>query len=98
MSTKLFIGNLSFKVTDIELRDAFAAFDVVNAEIVRDKYTGNSRGFAFVELANQDNAIEAVRAMNGHDLAKRPLRVEIAKGNGPSGGGNNREHVQRFRD
>ncbi len=97
MSTKLFIGNLSFKVTDRELNDAFAPFGVIKAEIVRDKFTGQSRGFGFVEV---DEAEAAVRAMHGHDLQKRPLRVEISNGRGPGGGRDHggREHVERFRD
>lgn len=94
MSTKLFVGNLSFRVTERELNDAFAPFGVSKADIVRDKFTGNSRGFGFVEVEEPE---AAVRAMNGHELQKRPLRVEISNGKGP-GGGRDREHVERYRD
>ena len=75
MSTKLFVGNLAFKVSDRELSDAFAAHGVIKAEIVRDKFTGNSRGFGFVEV---EEAERAVKAMNGHELQGRPIRVEIS--------------------
>jgi RNA recognition motif-containing protein len=103
MSSKVFIGNLAFGVIDHELRDAFAQFGVVKAEIVRDKYNGNSRGFGFVELSDADAAARAVAEMQGFELRGRPIRCEIAKGKGPNGGGNagagiSREHVQRYRD
>jgi cold-inducible RNA-binding protein len=94
MSTKLFVGNLAFRVTERELNDAFAPFGVIKADIVRDKFTGNSRGFGFVEVEEPE---AAVKAMNGHDLQKRPIRVEISNGKGP-GGGRSGEHVERFRD
>jgi RNA recognition motif-containing protein len=99
MSNRVFVGNLAFKIEERELRDAFAAHGAIKAEVVRDKYTGNSRGFGFVEFADEKAAADAAAAMNGEDLGGRPVRVEIAKGKGPNGGnGRTREHIERFRD
>ncbi len=87
MSNRLFIGNLAFGVVEHELRDAFASFGVVKAEIVRDKYNGQSRGFGFVELPDAETAERAVEQMNGFELRGRPIRAELANGKGPNGGG-----------
>jgi RNA recognition motif-containing protein len=79
MGVRLFVGNLSFSLGDADLREAFAEIGgVEKAEIVRDRFDGRSRGFGFVEMRNEDDARLALRAMNGKDLAGRPLRVEAA--------------------
>lgn len=79
MGIRLFVGNLSFALDDGDLREAFGAVgDVERAEIVRDRFDGRSRGFGFVEMKNEEEAAVAVRAMNGKELAGRPLRVEAA--------------------
>ena len=79
MRVRLFVGNLSFSLGDGDLREAFAEVGgVERAEIVRDRFDGRSRGFGFVEMRNADDAAVAQRAMNGKELAGRPLRVEAA--------------------
>lgn len=79
MSARLFIGNLSFRLNDDELREAFAQVGTVErAEVVRDRFDGRSRGFGFVEMARAEDAAAAIEALNGTDLASRPMRVEAA--------------------
>ncbi|MHB8382571.1 MAG: RNA recognition motif domain-containing protein [Candidatus Binataceae bacterium] len=79
MSARLFIGNLSFRLGDDELREAFARVGVVErAEVVRDRFDGRSRGFGFVEMARTEDAAAAIEDLNGADLAGRPMRVEAA--------------------
>ncbi len=83
MKVRLFVGNLSFSLGDADLREAFAEIGAVERaeivrDIVRDRFDGRSRGFGFVEMKNEEEAAVAVRAMNGRELAGRPLRVEAA--------------------
>jgi RNA recognition motif-containing protein len=89
MAKKLYVGNLSFDATEDELRQAFGQYGTVNsAQIVMDRDTGRSRGFAFVEMA--DGADEAIAALNGAQLGGRTLTVNEAKpreDRGPRGGG-----------
>jgi RNA recognition motif-containing protein len=90
MAKKLYVGNLSFDATEDQLRQAFGQYGTVNsAQVVTDRDTGRSRGFAFVEMA--DGADEAIAAMNGAQLGGRTLTVNEAKpregGGGRSGGG-----------
>ena len=93
MSKKLYVGNLSFQTTEDELRQAFGQYGTVNsAQMVMDRETGRSRGFAFVEMA--DGADAAIQALNGAQLDGRTLTVNEAKpreerprGGGGGGGG-----------
>ncbi len=79
MSARLFVGNLSFRLSDEELREAFARVGAVErAEVVRDRFDGRSRGFGFVEMARAEDAAAAIADLNGADLAGRPMRVEAA--------------------
>src|SRR6185369_9131099 len=90
MSTKLFVGNLSFNVTENDLQDAFAAHGtVVEANLMMDRATGRSRGFAFVTMASAEEAQKAIDAMNGKELGGRALTVNVARPREerPSGGG-----------
>ncbi|HNG20936.1 MAG TPA: hypothetical protein PLI59_17250, partial [Candidatus Obscuribacter sp.] len=80
MNNKLFVGNLSFKVTETELQEVFAqAGEVVSVSIPTDKYTGKKRGFGFVEMASQEAAEEAIKALNGRALAGREMSVNLAR-------------------
>lgn len=93
MSTKLFVGNLDFKVTENDLQDAFAAYGtVVEANVVTDRTTGRPRGFAFVTMGSPEEAQKAIEAMNGKDLGGRALSVNIARPREerPGGGGGGR--------
>jgi RNA recognition motif-containing protein len=90
MSTKLFVGNLSFNTTENDLQDAFAAHgQVVEATLMMDRMTGRSRGFAFITYSTPDEAQKAIAAMHGAQLDGRALTVNIArpKEERPPGGG-----------
>jgi RNA recognition motif-containing protein len=96
MGTKLYVGNLSFRTTSEELRDAFAAVGTVeSASVIEDRDTGRSRGFAFVEMATPEEAAAAIEQFNGKDFGGRNLTVNEAKpredrGRGGYGGGGGR--------
>jgi RNA recognition motif-containing protein len=86
VSKKLYVGNLSFQTSEDDLRQAFGQYGTVNsAQMVTDRETGRSRGFAFVEMA--DGADEAIAAMNGAQLGGRTLTVNEAKPREPRSGG-----------
>jgi cold-inducible RNA-binding protein len=80
MGTKLYVGNLSFRTTSEELKDAFAAVGTVeSASVIEDRDTGRSRGFAFVEMATPEEAAAAIEQFNGKDFGGRNLTVNEAK-------------------
>lgn len=93
MSKKLYVGNISFQTTNEDLQQAFSQYgQVTSAQVVTDRETGRSRGFAFVEMA--DGGDEAINAMNGAQLGGRTLTVNEARpreerprGGGGYGGG-----------
>lgn len=94
MSSKLFIGGLSWNTTDEGLRDAFSRFgEVIEAKVVSDRETGRSRGFGFVTLADAGAAQTAIRETDGSMLDGRSIRVNEAQdrqgggGRGFGGGG-----------
>ena len=88
MGTKLYVGNLSFRTTSEELRDAFAAVGTVeSASVIEDRDTGRSRGFAFVEMATPEEAAAAIEQFNGKDFGGRNLMVNEAKPRADRGGG-----------
>ena len=76
----IYVGNLSYGLSEQELRDAFAAFgEVTTAKILMDRETGRSRGFGFVEMPNRSEAEAAISNLNGKDLDGRPVRVNEAR-------------------
>lgn len=80
MSQTLYVGNVSYQSTDESLANAFSqAGAVVSAKIVMDKFTGRSRGFAFVEMGSAEEAQKAIDMLDGKDLDGRPLKVNIAR-------------------
>jgi len=80
MSTKLFVGNLSFNTTENDLQDAFAAHGtVVEANIMLDRATGRPRGFGFVTMGSPEEAQKAIDALHGSQLDGRALTVNIAR-------------------
>ncbi len=95
MSTKLFVGNLSFNTTENDLSDAFAAHGtVVEANLMMDRMSGRPRGFGFVTMSSADEAQKAIDALNGQQLDGRALTVNVARpreerppGGGGGGGG-----------
>lgn len=77
---KIFVGNLSFKATQDEVRDAFSAFGtVVSVAIPTDKETGRPRGFAFVEMASEAEAQAAIDGMNNKEIGGRPVATSLAR-------------------
>ncbi len=77
---KIYVGNLSFNTSDDELRAAFAAYgEVISAQVITDRETRRSRGFGFVEIADDAAAQEAIRSLNGSDLDGRSLTVNEAR-------------------
>jgi RNA recognition motif-containing protein len=76
----IYVGNLSFTTTEADLKEAFQAFgEVQSASIIKDKYSGESRGFGFVEMPNKDEAEKAIAGLNGKDLKGRNLTVNEAR-------------------
>ena len=101
MSTKLFVGNLSFNITENDLQDAFAAHGtVVETNLMMDRATGRPRGFGFITMSSEEEAQKAIEALNGASLDGRNLTVNIARpreersggGGGGGGGGGRREY------
>src|SRR5256885_10380038 len=91
MSTKLFVGNLSFNTTENDLQDMFAAFGPVQqVDMIMDRMTGRPRGFGFVTMENKDDADKAVEALHGKNFDGRDLTVNEARPReerAPGGGG-----------
>jgi RNA recognition motif-containing protein len=88
MATKLFVGNLPFSTTDADLKALFGQCgEVASANVIMDKFTGRSRGFGFVEMANNQEAQNAIERFNGHEMQGRPLTVNEAKPQEPRSGG-----------
>jgi len=80
MATKLFVGNLSFNTTEGQVLDMFKqAGNVVSCELIMDKFTGKSRGFAFVQMGTQEEANKAITDFNGKELDGRALTVNEAR-------------------
>ncbi len=80
MSTRLYVGNLSYGTTDADLNELFSgAGTVVSAEVVRDRDTGRSRGFAFVEMETEEGAARAINMFNSMNFQDRDLRVNEAR-------------------
>ncbi|MCA9037183.1 MAG: RNA-binding protein [Planctomycetaceae bacterium] len=78
--TSIYVGNLSYETTSNDLQDAFAEFgDVSKANVISDRETGRSKGFAFVEMPSDSDAKKAIDALNDRDLHGRALKVNIAK-------------------
>ncbi|MEW6567023.1 MAG: RNA-binding protein [Chloroflexota bacterium] len=80
METKLFVGNLPYSASEEELQSLFTkAGSVRSVTLVRDRETGRSRGFAFVEMENQAEAENAIRMLNGSQVGGRPIVVNVAR-------------------
>lgn len=80
MQTKLYVGNLSYDTTEDELRDLFAqAGTVTSVALIKDRDSGRSKGFAFVEMSNQSEAEKAIQMFNNYSMANRALKVNAAR-------------------
>jgi cold-inducible RNA-binding protein len=87
MSTKLYVGNISFNTSNQDLIEMFSASGTVeSANIIEDRETGRSRGFGFVEMASKEEAEAAIAALNGKEIDGRALKVNEAKPREDRGG------------
>ncbi|HEY3761982.1 MAG TPA: RNA-binding protein [Verrucomicrobiae bacterium] len=109
MNNKLFVGNLSFDATENDLQDAFAAFGTVTeTNLIMDRTTNRPRGFGFVTMSTAEEAQKAIAGLDGHDLAGRAMKVNIAqpreersdrsRGFGGGGGGGGRREFSGGRN
>lgn len=84
----LFVGNMSFQTTEADLRALFEPFgQITRVHIAMDRETGRARGFAFVEMNNDEEAAKAIAALDGKEVGGRNLKVNEARPKGESGGG-----------
>ena len=105
MAKKLYVGNLSYNITEDSLRDVFSPLgEVQSVKIITDAATGRSKGFGFVEMANDEDADKAIATLNGTNVMDRALNVSEARpqadrggrgGNRPGGGGGGGRGGQR---
>ncbi|MBK5940265.1 RNA recognition motif domain-containing protein [Halochromatium roseum] len=87
----IYVGNLAYSVTQDELREAFGAYgEVESANLIMDKFTGESKGFGFVEMPNNSEADAAIKALNEQPMKGRPIRVNQAKPRAERSGGGGR--------
>jgi RNA recognition motif-containing protein len=102
---KLYVGSLPYSITEDELRDLFAPYgEIASVRIITDKFTGQSKGFGFVEMTNADDAQRAIEGVNGTQVSGRTLMVNEARPEqrrersfgGGGGGGGNRGGGDRF--
>lgn len=102
MGTKLYVGSLPYSTTEQELSELFSQHGTVqSAKVITDRYTGQSRGFGFVEMATGEEAQKAITALNGSPLGGRTLVVNEARPQekrafGGGGGGGGSEHRDRW--
>lgn len=88
MNKNLYVGNLSYKITDDDLKSNFSeAGEVVSASIIKDKFSGQSRGFGFVEMKTEEGAAEAIQKFNGGTLDGKAIKVSEARPKKEFGGG-----------
>jgi cold-inducible RNA-binding protein len=97
MEKKIYVGNISFKASEEDLKELFSqSGEVESVKIITDRHTGNPKGFAFVEMATEEDARKAIEALNGATFMERTLSVAEAKPQqprerrsfgGPGGGG-----------
>ena len=89
MGTRLYVGNLSYNVTEPELREVFSegGRNVVEVKVVMDRESGRPRGFAFVEMGSADDAAAVIETLNGREIQGRPINVSEARERTPRAGG-----------
>jgi RNA recognition motif-containing protein len=103
LEVKLYVGNMSYDTTEEQLRTMFAESGaVVTVDMIKDRDTGNPKGFAFITMGSQADATNAINMFNGKEVGGRPLTVNTAKpreersgGGRPYGGSNNRDRGGR---
>jgi RNA recognition motif-containing protein len=91
MNMNIYVGNLSYEATDVTIREAFESFgEVTSARVIKDKYSGQSRGFGFVEMPTHSQAQTAIKSLNGKELLGKQISVNEARARsdqGRTGGG-----------
>ena len=96
----IYVGNLSFEVTDADLQQLFGTYgEVTSANVIKDRFSGESRGFGFVEMPARKDAEAAIAGLNGTDVKGRTITVNEAKPKAPKsggGGGGGREGRGRY--
>lgn len=97
MSSKLYVGNLSFDSTEADLKELFGRHGTVESvAVITDRETGRPRGFAFVEMADASSAQDAIRALDGNDFGGRNIKVNEAQDKRGGGGGGGRGGRDRY--
>ena len=97
VSTKLFVGNLPFTVGDKELSEMFASYgEITEAVVIKDKYSGRSKGFGFVTFNDKEAADKAAAELNGKDVQGRAIAVNEARPMDPNNRPPRREFRRRF--
>ena len=103
MSKKIYVGNMNYGTDEQELNEIFGEFgSVASAKIIMDQFTGRSKGFAFVEMENEEDAMAAINALNGKEIGGRVLKVNEAldrakpSNGGGDGGGFRRNNNNRY--
>ena len=76
----IYVGNLNYKVQEEDVKDVFETYgDVTSVKLISDKITGRAKGFGFVEMSNDQEALDAIENLDGHQLMEREMRVKQAK-------------------
>jgi len=97
MGRKLYVGNLAYSTTDASLREAFSASGTVESvNVITDRDTGQSKGFAFVEMSSDSEAQSAIQALNGTTVDGRQIKVNEARPKAPGGGGGGGGYGRRY--
>jgi RNA recognition motif-containing protein len=92
----IYVGNLSFKVKESDLKEIFEEYgEVSSVKIITDKYSGKSKGFAFVDMQNDDEAKNAIEELNGTEVNERAIVVNEARPKPEGGPSNNRNKFRR---
>jgi RNA recognition motif-containing protein len=80
MSKKIYVGNLSFNTGETELSALFASYgEIISAKLIEDRETGRSKGFGFIEMANENEALSAISGLNGKEVDGRTIKVNEAQ-------------------
>lgn len=80
MAVQIYVGNLNYRMTEEALQELFTKYgEVVSAKIIKDRYSGRSKGFGFVEMANKDDGEKAIQELNDSEVEGRNIRVNFAK-------------------
>jgi RNA recognition motif-containing protein len=96
MEVKLYVGNMSYQTTEQDIRDLFAqAGTVASVAVIKDRDSGQSKGFCFVEMSSQAEAQKAISMFNGYTLGDRQLTVNVARPREERGGFQNRGGYQK---